>query len=41
MKRRQTFALGALAVVAMSLVFMLYIRPDFMVQLSNQIWACF
>jgi hypothetical protein len=41
MKRRQTVALGALALLALSLVFMLYTRPDFLLQLSNQIWACF
>lgn len=29
------------AVLASLAVFMLYTQPDFMVQLSNQIWACF
>ena len=28
--------------VAVSLgVFSLYVRPDFMVMLANQVWACF
>jgi len=30
-----------LALLASLAVFMLYTRPDFMVQLSNQLWACF
>lgn len=29
------------AVVVLLLVFALYTRPDFLVMLSNQIWACF
>jgi hypothetical protein len=30
------------AAVALSLgVFSLYVRPDFMVMLANQVWACF
>ena len=33
---------GASAVLAVLLtVFMLYARPDFLVQMANQIWACF
>ena len=28
-------------VIALLLVFALYTRPDFMVTLSEQIWACF
>jgi hypothetical protein len=31
----------ALALAAIAGAFMLYTRPDFMVQLSNQVWACF
>jgi hypothetical protein len=30
-----------LAVLALALVFLLYTRPDFIVLLSNQLWACF
>ena len=30
-----------LALAALAGVFVLYTRPDFLVQLSNQIWACF
>jgi hypothetical protein len=31
----------AVAVVALLAVFALYTRPDFLVDLANQIWACF
>lgn len=34
-----TAYLGALAVLL--LVFALYTRPDFLVTLGNQLWACF
>lgn len=34
-------ALWAGAVAALAAVFALYLRPDFMVTLANQIWACF
>jgi hypothetical protein len=27
--------------VALGAVFMAYIRPEFMVELANQIWLCF
>jgi len=30
-----------LALAAIGGAFMLYLQPDFMVQLSNQMWACF
>ena len=30
-----------LTVAAVAGAFMLYAQPDFMVQLSNQVWACF
>ena len=30
-----------LAIAALAGVFALYTRPDFLLQLSNQIWACF
>jgi hypothetical protein len=32
---------GLLALVALLAVFFLYTRPDFMVQMANQLWACF
>ena len=38
-KRHITWLLLALAVLAG--VFALYTRPEFLLQLSNQIWACF
>jgi hypothetical protein len=31
----------ALAVAALLAVFALYLQPDFMVQLAQQVWACF
>lgn len=31
----------ALALLALAAVFLLYAQPDFVVQLSNQIWGCF
>ena len=31
----------ALVLVLLVLVFSLYTRPDFLVQLANQIWTCF
>ncbi|MCX7240879.1 MAG: hypothetical protein WCK83_01305 [Burkholderiales bacterium] len=34
-------ALALLAVVALIGVFYLYTRPDFMVQMVNQLWSCF
>lgn len=41
MHRKLQIALTVLALVALAGVFALYTRPDFLVQLSNQIWACF
>jgi hypothetical protein len=29
------------ALVALAGVFALYTRPDFLMQLANQVWACF
>ena len=37
---RQWFA-AALALGVLAGVFALYTRPDFLVQLANQLWACF
>lgn len=31
----------ALALALLAGVFALYTRPDFMVQMANQVWACF
>lgn len=33
--------LAMLALAALVGVFALYTRPDFLLQLSNQLWACF
>lgn len=34
-------ALAGLAMVALAAVFVMYTQPDFMVQMANQVWACF
>ncbi len=39
MMRRLT--LYALAILALLAVFALYTRPDFLVRLADQVWACF
>ena len=41
MHGKRTLVLRLLALLALAAVFALYTRPDFLVQLSNQIWACF
>lgn len=41
MKRRQKLLAWGGAVIVLLAVFALYTRPDFLVTLSNQIWACF
>lgn len=41
MKRRSEWAWGALVLAALAGAFALYTRPDFLLQLSNQLWACF
>ena len=35
------WAVGALVLVVLLLVFALYGNPDFMVMLADQMWACF
>jgi hypothetical protein len=39
--RRVKFAAYSAAVAALLAVFALYTRPDFLVTLADQIWACF
>lgn len=41
MQRKRRVALTVLALAALAGVFVLYTRPEFLVQLSNQVWACF
>jgi hypothetical protein len=41
MKRATRMLLWGAALLALLGVFALYTRPDFLVTLSNQIWACF
>jgi hypothetical protein len=31
----------AVAALVLAAVFLLYIQPDFMLQMANQMWACF
>lgn len=40
-KSSHSLLILAIAVGVLLVVFQLYTRPDFLVQLSNQIWACF
>jgi hypothetical protein len=37
---RQFFA-GIGVTVVLAAVFMMYTQPDFLVQMANQLWACF
>ncbi|MES2583798.1 MAG: hypothetical protein V4627_13845 [Pseudomonadota bacterium] len=41
MTLRRSLAIWGLALAALAGVFALYTRPDFMVQMANQVWACF
>ncbi|WP_255358070.1 hypothetical protein [Pseudorhodoferax sp. Leaf267] len=41
MARGKKIALYAAAMTALAGTFALYLRPDFLVDLSNQVWACF
>lgn len=41
MKSARHMAMGALGVVVLVAVFYLYTQPDFLVQMANQLWACF
>lgn len=41
MKPRARWLTGALVVAVLLGVFALYTQPDFLVQMANQLWACF
>ncbi len=41
MRNARTWAGYAAALLALAAVFSLYLQPDFLVGLSNQLWACF
>jgi uncharacterized membrane protein len=41
MKRSRKALFYAGAAFALAAVFALYSRPDFLVTLANQVWACF
>lgn len=37
----RTWILSALALLALGLVFGLYLEPEFMRAMADQVWACF
>jgi hypothetical protein len=41
MSCRKNLLLTAMATIVLAGVFLLYTQPDFMVQMANQVWACF
>lgn len=41
MRPSTRLAFGTIALLALAGVFYLYTQPDFLVQLANQVWACF
>jgi hypothetical protein len=41
MSWRKNLLLAAVATVVLAGVFLLYTQPDFMLQMANQMWACF
>lgn len=41
MTRLKHLTIAGLAIATLTAVFVMYTQPDFMVQMANQIWACF
>ena len=41
MRRHRKTLMYATALGLLGMVFFLYTRPDFMVNLANQVWSCF
>lgn len=41
MKTPLQWLMGVLLAAALAAVFSMYLRPEFMVQMVNQVWACF
>ena len=41
MSLRKSLLLVAVASAVLAGVFLMYSQPDFMVQMANQMWACF
>jgi hypothetical protein len=41
MSWRKNLLLVPVATVVLAGVFLLYTQPDFMLQMANQVWACF
>lgn len=33
--------IAGLVIATLAAVFLMYTQPDFMVQMANQVWACF
>jgi hypothetical protein len=41
MSPRKNLLLFTVALTVLASVFLLYTRPDFMLQMANQVWTCF
>ena len=41
MRLRSKIVLILLGAVVLMAVFLMYARPDFLLQMANQLWACF
>lgn len=41
MRRLHRLAAGGLLLAVLAGIFYLYTQPDFLVQMANQLWACF
>ena len=39
--RTRKFLAGGAAIAVLLAVFAMYTRPDFIVDMANQVWACF
>jgi hypothetical protein len=41
MRRASRWLIHLAAAIVLIAVFLMYLRPDFIVTLSNQVWSCF
>jgi len=41
MKPTRQLLTGTVAIAVLAGIFFLYTRPDFLMQMSNQLWSCF
>jgi len=39
--RYRQWLMAAIALIALAVVFAMYLQPDFMRSMADQIWACF